>query len=41
MYKKVKDAFIHTKMFLIIDTLRKYIDDNVEPELFAYCIFLF
>tara|TARA_B100002051_G_C16685759_1_gene612507 strand:- start:192 stop:1304 length:1113 start_codon:yes stop_codon:yes gene_type:complete len=23
---------------LIIDTLRKYISDNVEPELFAYCI---
>ena len=23
---------------LIIDTLRKYISDNVEPELFSYCI---
>ena len=36
--KKDERCFYTKENALIIDTLRKYIDDNVETELFNYCI---
>jgi len=36
--KEGERCFYTRENALIIDTLRKYIEENVEPELFSYCI---